>query len=174
MKRLMWMVAIAMLAAFSASATDVKDLFPQEKKWENEVELGVAAVQRICPTRIWDSWVSESLKYEPKKKVVDWVIRLKSPINRDKINSKENQKKTVDWVVENVMMGFAAVSTYMGGGIFTDGDYMFYLGMAPVLSAMEKYGVQLRITFIQPDGKAVELNKFPVKAALPEGWEDNV
>lgn len=120
----------------------------------SEVEMGVNAIKRICPTLIWDGWKFRDIVYDKESDSVEMVIQLTSTLSEDKMkqlsNSDKAKKEMADWIIANLNEGYEDLKA--NPRIMADGDFMLYLSVGTLLKQMEKDNVSLHINFLAPDG----------------------
>ena len=138
-------------AILTFTVSQAKVLFPDSETANNDVELGVEGVARLCPTGLWDHWTFRDIEYDRDSNTVVFVIQLNSwrePRDGKEITEANAQKQT-EWIAENIMEGYNKLKK--SPRIMCDGDFMLYLSLCTLLKQMEKDGATLRIALLKPD-----------------------
>lgn len=151
--------------------SQAKTIFPDSNTASNEVDLGVEAIARICPTGMWDHWTFRDINYDRDTNTVFFVIQLNSwDEEGDGAKLTEaDAKKQVEWIVSNFKKGYEDLIA--NPRIMGDGDFMLFLSVGTLLKQMEKDGANLRIMLLKPDYANQVFGDIPLELSSENLWK---
>ena len=150
------------MAVVACIACQAKTIYPDSETAQNDVELGVEGISRLCPTGLWDHWTLRDIKYDKESDTVLLVIQLYNWNGRRNCMeiTEADAKKQTEWIVENIMKGYNEL--VKNPHVKCDGDFMLYLSLGIMLKQMEKDGVNLRIALLKPDYANLVVKDLPL------------
>lgn len=159
MKRKFKVVLSALVLGCSVSLGAT--FFPESKTATNEVELGVEAIQRICPTGMWDGWIFRDINYDRDNNEVILNIQLDS-WNEGHYNpaTEEKSKEISQWIMDNFMKAYNYL--VKNPRISCEGDFMLYLSLGSLFEQMDKDNATLRINLLKPDEENLVMKDIPM------------
>ena len=162
-KKLLALFTAIALCGFAGMA---KTVFPDSETASNEVELGVEAIQRICPTGMWDRWTFRDIMYDRGSNTVMLVIQLNSWNGSSGEITEHSVKKEAESILGNIMEGYRDLVAHPRTEC--DGDFMLYLSLGTLLRTMEANGATLQIALLKPDYENLVVRDMPMSLTPAE------
>lgn len=108
----------------------------------------ITAVNRLCPTVIWDSWIIDNVRYNKGLNQIEIIV--KHDWNKNVVNMTENQAlEFAEFFIENIYEGYYGILNEDYG----EGDFMMYLTLGTLFKQMYKERCSLKLSLIFNNGK---------------------